>query len=72
MENIHNQTKDKISDIMFIISKMNTIMKILDEFIYEKDTYYKTDIENIIDILKENFNNLQSEFIKLEQNFEMN
>lgn len=72
MENIHNKTKDKISDIMFIISKMNTIMKILDEFIYEKDTYYKTDIENIIDILKENFNNLQSEFIKLEQNFEMN
>ena len=72
MENIHNQTKDKISDIMFIISKMNTIMKILDEFIYEKDTYYKTDIENIIDILKENFNNLRSEFIKLEQNFEMN
>ena len=72
MENIHNKSKDKISDIMFIISKMNTIMKILDEFIYEKDTYYKTDIENIIDILKENFNNLQSEFIKLEQNFEMN
>ena len=72
MENIHNQTKDKISDIMFIISKMNTIMKILDEFIYEKDTYYKTDIENIIDILKENFNNLQSEFIDLEKNFEAN
>ena len=72
MENIHNQTKDKISDIMFIISKMNTIMKILDEFIYEKDTYYKTDIENIIDILKENFNNLQSEFIDLEKIFEAN
>ncbi len=72
MENIHNKTKDKISDIMFIISKMNTIMKILDEFIYEKDTYYKTDIENIIDILKENFNNLQSEFIDLEKNFEAN
>ena len=72
MENIHNKTKDKISDIMFIISKMNTIMKILDEFIYEKDTYYKTDIENIIDILKENFNNLQSEFIDLEKIFEAN
>ncbi len=72
MENIHNKSKDKISDIMFIISKMNTIMKILDEFIYEKDTYYKTDIENIIDILKENFNNLQSEFIDLEKIFEAN
>ena len=70
MEYLTNQTKDKISDIMFILSKMNTIMKVLDEFIYEKDTYYKSDIENIIDILKENFNNLQIQFTELEKNFE--
>ncbi len=70
MEYLTNQTKDKISDIMFILSKMNTIMKVLDDFIYEKDTYYKSDIENIIDILKENFNNLQIQFTELEKNFE--
>ena len=70
MEYLTNQTKDKLSDIMFILSKMNTIMKVLDDFIYEKDTYYKSDIENIIDILKENFNNLQIQFTELEKNFE--
>ena len=70
MGHVTYQTKDKISDIMFILSKMNTIMKVLDEFIYEKDTYYKSDIENIIDILKENFNNLQIQFTELEKNFE--
>ena len=70
MGHVTYQTKDKISDIMFILSKMNTIMKVLDEFIYEKDTYYKYDIENIIDILKENFNNLQIQFTELEKNFE--
>lgn len=72
MEYISDQTKDKISDLMYIISKMSTIMKVLDELIYEKDTYCKSDIENIIDILKENFDILQSKFIEFEKNFETN
>lgn len=72
MEYISAQAKDKISDLMYIICKMSTIMKVLDELIYEKDTYSKSDIENIIDILKENFDILQSKFIEFEKNFETN
>lgn len=71
MNSISDEVKEKMLHVMFIISRLNTIIKALDDLIYENDKFQKSDIENMFDILKDNFKDLQTNFQLFEKIFEI-
>ena len=71
MNSISDEVKEKMLHVMFIISRLNTIIKALDDLIYGNDKFQKSDIENMFDILKDNFKDLQTNFQLFEKIFEI-
>ncbi len=68
---MENYEEDELTllrtDVMLSLSKLDTVVKILDAIIYKDIESNKADLENIYDIVRSQLDDLKMKFEKLEE-----